>query len=179
MDLKQRLSRHLYDLHMLMDTEYADEVLNDLGFYQTILQHRMNFNAIRGISYAFHEPHLLNFIPPGHIIKKWEDDYADMRTHMIYLEPPGFDELITRMHVLQNRFQFMSMPGLLDKLGQLGLDRRALSTAITAVNADAFPENAKVEGAQIRTPANMNGRSFFLHFIRKNGTTLFEDITRQ
>ena len=49
-----RLTRHLYDLEKLMDTEHGIEALKNTMLYNNIVAHREKFNAIRGIDYANH-----------------------------------------------------------------------------------------------------------------------------
>jgi len=102
-----RLSRHLYDLEKLMDTEYAAAALNDYDFYTSIVDHRMKFNPIRGLDYSGHAPSRINFIPPDAIIGKWEADYIAMRQSMIYGDTHEFAVLIQRLHELQGHFRLL------------------------------------------------------------------------
>ena len=88
-----RLSRHLYDLEKLKDTE----------LYKGIVAHREKFNALRGLDYSNHIPSKIKIIPPREIIKEWEKDYETMAKNMIYGEPLSFDALIIRIKELQNR----------------------------------------------------------------------------
>ncbi|WP_392437635.1 nucleotidyl transferase AbiEii/AbiGii toxin family protein [Cruoricaptor ignavus] len=41
-----RLSRHLYDLYMLYNSEFKDKALNDEKLYQEIVKHRLEFNKV-------------------------------------------------------------------------------------------------------------------------------------
>lgn len=100
-----RLSRHLYDLDRLMDTEHGHAALQDKNLYQTIVEHRSRFNKIQGIDYTTHLPSHINFIPPDAIIKLWEADYKAMRENMIYGEAHDFKKLILRMQELTERFR--------------------------------------------------------------------------
>lgn len=99
----ERLSRHLYDIEKLSQTKYADIALRDTELYNTIVKHRSRFTAISGIDYTKHNPANIRFIPPDTIIKKWEDDYNQMRDSMIYGKKLGFEELIDRLTELQKR----------------------------------------------------------------------------
>ena len=98
-----RLSRHLYDLEKLMDTEHGIAAIKDVVLYQSIIKHREKFNPLRGIDYANHIPSNIKIIPPDEIIKDWEKDYQIMTQHMIYGEPLSFESLIKRIDVLQKR----------------------------------------------------------------------------
>jgi predicted nucleotidyltransferase component of viral defense system len=51
-----RLSRHLYDLEKLMDTEHGIEALHNTDLYNNIVAHREKFNPLRGLDYANHIP---------------------------------------------------------------------------------------------------------------------------
>lgn len=99
----ERLSRHLYDIEKLCQTEYAEIALQDRELYNTIVRHRSKLSAISGIDYAKHNPENIKFIPPDSIIKMWEVDYEEMKGSMIYGNPLDFDQLINRLTVLQKR----------------------------------------------------------------------------
>jgi len=45
----ERLSRHLYDLEKLMDTQHGKDILTDKELYQNIIKHRQIFNKVGGI----------------------------------------------------------------------------------------------------------------------------------
>lgn len=99
----ERLSRHLYDIEKLSQTEYAEIALQDTELYNTIVRHRSKFTAISGIDYAKHNPANIKFIPPDSIIKMWEADYEEMKGSMIYGQLLEFDKLINRLTELQKR----------------------------------------------------------------------------
>jgi predicted nucleotidyltransferase component of viral defense system len=99
----ERLSRHLYDIEKLCQTEYAEIALQDRELYNTIVRHRSKFIAISGIDYAKHNPENIKFIPPDSIIKMWKADYEEMKGSMIYDNPLDFDQLINRLTELQKR----------------------------------------------------------------------------
>ncbi|MCZ2355303.1 MAG: nucleotidyl transferase AbiEii/AbiGii toxin family protein [Bacteroidia bacterium] len=99
----ERLSRHLYDIEKLSQTDYAKIALQDTELYNTIVRHRSKFTAISGIDYGKHNPANLRFIPPETIIKKWEADYEEMKGSMIYDNPLSFNEMIKRLAELQKR----------------------------------------------------------------------------
>lgn len=99
----ERLSRHLYDIEKLSQTEYATTALHDTELYNTIVRHRSIFTSISGIDYANHKPKNIRFIPPDRFFKEWEKDYEAMRASMIYDNPLPFPELIKRLIALQER----------------------------------------------------------------------------
>ncbi len=99
----ERLSRHLYDIEKLSQTEFLDIALQDIKLYNTIVKHRSKFTTISGIDYTKHNPENIKFVPPDTIIKKWEDDYNQMKDSMIYGQSLDFNELIKRLNELQKR----------------------------------------------------------------------------
>jgi hypothetical protein len=100
-----RLSRHLYDLEKLMDTEHGIEALKNINLYNNIIAHREKFNPLRGLDYANHIPSKINIIPPAGVVKDYERDYEAMTSFMIYGEPLKFDHLIKRILELQTRIK--------------------------------------------------------------------------
>lgn len=98
-----RLSKHLYDLEKLMDTEHGNAAIKETELYNSIVIHREKFNALRGINYSNHIPGKIKIIPPIEIIKEWEKDYQTMTENMIYGEPLNFSSLIKRIQELQKR----------------------------------------------------------------------------
>ncbi|PCI93608.1 MAG: hypothetical protein COB15_16110 [Flavobacteriales bacterium] len=100
-----RLSRHLYDLDKLMNTQHEKDALNDLELYKTIITHRQKFNTVRGIDYANHQPEKIDFVPPNGIIKQWKSDYVAMQENMIYGESESFENLIKNIEELKERFR--------------------------------------------------------------------------
>lgn len=97
------MSRHLYDIEKLSQTEFADIALQDKELYNTIVKHREKFTPISGIDYANHTPDKISFIPPDSILKDWQKDYEIMTQTMIYDNPLPFEELIKRLSELQQK----------------------------------------------------------------------------
>lgn len=102
-----RLSRHLYDLERLMDTEHGLTAIENLDMYRGIVRHRERFNPLRGLDYRLHEPRHIRIVPPESVLKAFEQDYATMSEFMIYGESLSFPELIKRLEILQERIRQM------------------------------------------------------------------------
>ncbi len=98
-----RLSRHLYDIEKLMDTEFAQIALSDNDLYTSIVEHRKSLTPIRGIDYEKHSPNKICIIPPLMVINEWEKDYKVMQNNMIYGNSLSFKQLLTRIEELQSR----------------------------------------------------------------------------
>lgn len=103
-----RLSRHLYDLERLMDTEHGLTAIENLDLYRDIVRHRERFNPLRGLDYRFHEPRHIRIVPPESLLKAFEQDYATMSEFMIYGESLSFPDLIKRLDILQERMRKMA-----------------------------------------------------------------------
>ncbi|MFO7939939.1 MAG: nucleotidyl transferase AbiEii/AbiGii toxin family protein [Bacteroidales bacterium] len=96
-----RLSRHLYDVEKLMQTEFIDLALGNKALYNEIIQHRSIYTKIASVDYSLHQPRTLNPIPPDKIMGDWEKDYKFMQEAMIYGKSLPFAELIERIKKLK------------------------------------------------------------------------------
>jgi hypothetical protein len=101
-----RMSRHLYDLERMMDTEHAETALADRVYYDAIVEHRRHLIFKAGVDYDTHQPATLNFIPPAGVLAAFENDYALMREQMIYDEhSKDFATIIARLTSLLERIK--------------------------------------------------------------------------
>jgi len=105
---KNRMSRHLYDLEKLMDSDFAIAAIGDQHLYKDIVAHRQLFTPTGGISYDKHSPEHISFIPPEALLDAWRADYEVLSKNMIGGSPKPFDQLIERMQELTQRFRKLS-----------------------------------------------------------------------
>lgn len=91
-----RLSRHLYDLYKISQSEYK-EPAQDPVLISEIITHRERFNGMKGVDYKTHFPPNLNPIPPDKYLDAWKADYKKMQDEMIPGDSPSFEELIARV----------------------------------------------------------------------------------
>jgi hypothetical protein len=105
----ERMTRHLYDLHKLMDTAFAREALSDAELYKTIVKHRSVMTREKGVDYSTLRPSQINFVPTGEIAALWRDDYKNMQEVFIHEEALGFDALLERIMELCKRFNSIEM----------------------------------------------------------------------
>ena len=105
----KRMSRHLYDLERLMDTEYGKDALNNKSLYDEIINHCSVYNKIDGIDYEMHSPYTLDFLPPSHLIDEWRKDYEVMSDQFLYHQENRmtFEVLIERMKELLRRIRLL------------------------------------------------------------------------
>ncbi len=101
-----RKSRHLYDLYMMMDKDFAVAAVKDDELWETIRHHREIFTSVRDVDYTSDIRKRIVLIPSEDIISIWEKDYAEMLMNMIYgSNKPTFQEIVEKMRVLQERFR--------------------------------------------------------------------------
>ena len=100
-----RMSRHLYDLDVLMDTEHGITALEDEELYYSIIDHRAKFNRLPGVDYGTHAKETISFLPPDSVVHVWESDYNSMRETMFYGNTKPFSVLMERLQQLQERFR--------------------------------------------------------------------------
>lgn len=98
-----RMSRHLYDIEKIMNSEYAGKALRDKMLFNTIKEHREKYNNMKGVDYTKHTYQDISIIPPKDVFPLWEKDYKSMRDNMIYGESLPFNELISRISELETR----------------------------------------------------------------------------
>ena len=99
-----RMTRHLFDLDKLSQTEYCAEALQDKKLYQTIIEHREMLTNISWVDYSLHKHGTLNFIPPDSAMDEWENDFNSMKESMFRGETGSFEELIVRLKELNALF---------------------------------------------------------------------------
>ncbi|MEA3392338.1 MAG: nucleotidyl transferase AbiEii/AbiGii toxin family protein [Candidatus Marinimicrobia bacterium] len=104
-----RLSRHLYDIEKIMDTEYAKKALSNTELYQHIVHHRKTITAVRGIDYSKHNPDKLNLLPPENMLGLWEIDYKQMQENMIYGESLSFNKLLEKIQSLNSKINSIDL----------------------------------------------------------------------
>lgn len=101
----ERMSRHLYDLESMMDTDTEAEALADHALYGELIAHRESYQRISWVKYDSLGHKTVSFIPPAEIIKLYENDYDTMREQMIYGHTKPFAELVERLKLLQEKFR--------------------------------------------------------------------------
>lgn len=103
-----KLSRHLYDLYRLMNSEYGEKAIADKDLFNKIAEFRELMNNVRGISFENHKRNQLNIIPPAEVIDLWEADYRQMQENMIIGESLSFSDLIVKLKLIQEKFKEIS-----------------------------------------------------------------------
>jgi ribulose bisphosphate carboxylase small subunit len=172
----ERLSRHLYNLVKMMDTEAGKQVLKDTKFYATLVEHRKNYIRLSGVDYDTLHYSTLSFIPPDAVIEMFRQDYSSMQAAMIYGASPDFDIMINQLKLLTGRFRLINEYVLLENV---------IKDAAAKIDTDKSFES---EGATFSTtatylsdlykPAEPANRTvtYEVKFIRKANKWVFENI---
>jgi hypothetical protein len=115
----ERLSRHPYDIVMLLPTAAAQAVLQDRPFYDRLLAHRRHYVRLAGIDYEQLTPRHLRFVPSVEWVEEFRTDYAEMQQSMIYGESPAFDDLLQQLKFFNGRIRLMGtgldLQGVIDQ----------------------------------------------------------------
>ena len=102
-----RMSRHLYDLERLMDSDFGKSALADRTLYDAIIEHRQAYYALKYVDYSLHSPATINILPPEKVLDDWRQDYLNMQRYFIYGESLDFDLLMKRVLELQQKLRNM------------------------------------------------------------------------
>ena len=105
----KRMSRHLFDLYRLDQTGFAEKAMADTDLYQSLVEHRRVFNAMRGIDYSRHTPENLSILPSAEVLPLWKEDYEMMQNKFIYGDSPSFNELMKHLTALQERLHAIEL----------------------------------------------------------------------
>ena len=103
--LANRKSRHMYDLVRMMDEPFADKAIHDDILWENIRHHRQVFTSMAGVDYTPDIRRRIVLLPPEEWQREWRADYEAMRGAMIFGPSPSFEELIVKLHQLQDRFR--------------------------------------------------------------------------
>lgn len=104
-----RMSRHLYDLEKMMDTQFAADALTNIELYKTVVEHRRKFIGLRGFDYDSLYPKTISFLPPESVKDLWKSDYRIMQENIIYGNSLDFDSLLLRISHLIQTFRNLSI----------------------------------------------------------------------
>lgn len=101
----ERKSRHLYDLYVMMNKDFAKSAIKDNQLWESIRHHREIYTSVRDMDYTPEVRHRMQLVPREDIIDVWRNDYEAMKESMIYGKRPTFEELVASLSELQERFR--------------------------------------------------------------------------
>jgi len=99
----ERLSRHIYDIHMISKTEYVKVAIDSPELYRTIIQHRNIFSSVGDVDYDSHYAPGLNPLPVEDFMIAYQEDYKSMQESVIPGDSPSWEELIISLRSITDQ----------------------------------------------------------------------------
>jgi len=99
--VKERLSRHLYDIVMLSRSSIGVEAINDIALLDTVAKHKSFYYRSNAAKYDEAKVGTLRIVPKGEILEAFRVDYEKMRS-MFAGEVIEFDVIIKELQILEN-----------------------------------------------------------------------------
>jgi len=98
-----RMSRHLYDIVKMADTNIIDKAFSDKHLWTSVVEHRQKFVKMKDFDYELLKPENISIMPPDFIISEWQQDYETMCETMIYGNSLSFNILIEKIKQLNEK----------------------------------------------------------------------------
>lgn len=93
----QRMSRHLYDIGQIMNTDYGRRALSNTNLFNEIIRHRKKFTPVKTVDYEKLTLQNLEIVPPIEFLELYRKDYIEMQGTMIYSKSLGFESLMQQI----------------------------------------------------------------------------------
>ncbi|MCD4788609.1 MAG: nucleotidyl transferase AbiEii/AbiGii toxin family protein [Bacteroidales bacterium] len=90
----ERMSRHLYDIGQIIKTGFGQKAIKDAELFNSIIEHRKKFTAVKTVNYENLTIEKLKIVPPKNFYDLYKKDYIEMQENMIYGENLDFSKLI-------------------------------------------------------------------------------------
>lgn len=104
-----RKSRHLYDLHRMLESGIAEKAIPDDALWETIRHHREIFTSIRNVDYTPDVRTRICLIPPKEVFDIWKEDYDTMVQNMIYDDiKPTFSDILCSARKIEKMLKSLS-----------------------------------------------------------------------
>lgn len=103
----ERMSRHLYDIDQMLDTDIAESAINNDELYRQVIEHRSKFIGLKGFDYSMLGKRTIHFIPEGEIRDMWAKDYKNTVMNMVLGEAHSFEEVMRRLQAFNHRVNSM------------------------------------------------------------------------
>jgi len=100
--IKDRMSRHLYDVCSLYNAGIGDKALSDRDLFNRVLKHRTTYFFYSWMNYETMKPGSFMLVPPVDRLDFWRLDYEKLRSEMIYGQASNFPELLITLNQIQN-----------------------------------------------------------------------------
>ena len=102
----ERMSRHVYDIAMMMGQGIHARALTDESLYRQVLEHRRQFIGLKGFNYDTLYSDSISIVPTDEVRDLWRKDYEQMQEHMIWGEStPTYDNLLKILQQLNEQLR--------------------------------------------------------------------------
>lgn len=101
--LPSRISRHFYDFFRLLISQIKEKALTEVSLLKRVTTHKSIYFASKWANYETARKGTLKLIPPPHILKELEKDYAPMRD-MFFREIPAWDLILKTIEHFEKEF---------------------------------------------------------------------------
>ena len=98
--IANRMSRHYYDLAMLIGSSAKDRALNNLALLEQVAHHKSVFFKAAWANYEMAKPGTLHLSPGPSVSKSLTKDYQGMR-EMIIGDAPKWDAILTTIEAFE------------------------------------------------------------------------------
>jgi len=100
--IKSRMSRHLYDLHCLYNSEIGKKAVFDRALLSRVIVNRKTYFHYPWLDYDTMKPGRFVLIPRDERIDFWRSDYDTLQKEMIVGNAPSFSEILSALRMIQN-----------------------------------------------------------------------------
>jgi len=101
--LRDRQSRHFYDVYKLSTTSIGNKALDDLDLLRSVAKHKSIFFASAWARYDEAIPGTLRLVPPTFRLPELERDYTFMRNEMIFADAPRLEDIMLALREIERR----------------------------------------------------------------------------
>jgi hypothetical protein len=105
--VKERLSRHLYDIVMLSRDKIGLEAMADMGLLESVAQHKAFYYRSNTAKYDEAKSGTLKIVPKDGILEAFRTDYEKMRS-MFAGEVTQFDVIIDELSLLESKINTLN-----------------------------------------------------------------------
>ncbi|MEA2018651.1 MAG: nucleotidyl transferase AbiEii/AbiGii toxin family protein, partial [Campylobacterota bacterium] len=98
---RNHMSRHIYDLVKLYNSDYGKIAIDDLDLLADVVQHKSTFYKDNRADYPNATPKNIKIVPTAELNNSFKVDYEDMVRSMIIGSPPTYEELIKSLEEIQ------------------------------------------------------------------------------
>lgn len=101
--IRDRQSRHYYDVFKLFQSPLGNKAVGDLGLLQSVARHKAVFFASAWARYDLAVPGTLRLVPPDFRLPELERDYSFMRNEMIFGTAPKLGDIIDVLREIERQ----------------------------------------------------------------------------